>query len=209
VFLALHETGHSFGLLADEYTSNPELCNLSEPREPNSTTILNRRTTKWAQWITAATPIPTPTTLGSTPGLYLGSRYCANGMYRPTNDSMMRTLGVPFFAINEEALIKRLYAFTRPIDSFSPTASTLWMRRRQARTFSITTPPTLGNTLAVWWYLDNEFRARGNSFTLSTWGLHHGTHTLTAIARDTTPRVRRDTNNALSQIQKWTITVGR
>jgi hypothetical protein len=46
VELVLHEAGHSFGLLADEYTDNPELCELSEPAEANSTTQLGRTAIK-------------------------------------------------------------------------------------------------------------------------------------------------------------------
>ena len=208
VDLALHEVGHSFGWLADEYTTNPELCNLSEPGEANSTTVLNRSTTKWAHWIAASTPLPTPTNYGSIPGLYVGSRYCASGMYRPTNDSMMRSLGRPFDAINEEALIKRYYAYTRPIDAYSPTTTSVPLPAGQSRTFSITTPTTIGNTIAVSWYLDNALKANGTSYTLSANGVSTGSHTLRAAVRDTTSKVRKDTGNVLSQTRSWTVSVG-
>lgn len=208
VDLALHEIGHSFGLLADEYTDNPELCNPSEPSEPNSTTITNRNTTKWAHWIDAATPIPTPTGYGNTPGLYTGSRYCVSGMYRPTNNSMMRSLGQPFDAINEEALIKRFYAFADPIDSRSPTTGTVNLSGSQSQTFTVNTVAPSPNTTEVSWYLNNVFQSSGASINLSAGSLSNGTYTLRADVSDNTTKVMVDPSNLLEDSTSWTVIIG-
>jgi hypothetical protein len=61
----VHEFGHSFAGLADEYYSsqvayedfNPEG---SEPWEPNVTALLDPSTLKWRDLVDAATPLPTP-----------------------------------------------------------------------------------------------------------------------------------------------------
>ncbi|MDX2504942.1 MAG: M64 family metallopeptidase, partial [Gammaproteobacteria bacterium] len=88
----IHELGHSFGNLADEYScyycdgsdngrTYPE--NLAEPAEANVTINLDRETAKWAAYIDAATPIPT---IEDNPqgvvGLWEGARYYATGIYR-------------------------------------------------------------------------------------------------------------------------------
>ncbi len=99
--VALHEIGHTAFALADEYEYGT--CDLSyEPAEAN-VSLNPSRAVKWGSLIAAATPVPT--TLGSFPagtvGLFQGAQYCATGKYRPTENSRMRTLGHPWYAVNE------------------------------------------------------------------------------------------------------------
>ena len=64
-YVAVHEFGHSFAGLADEYytsqvayeTFNPAG---SEPWEPNVTALLDPKHPKWGDLVTAGTPLPTP-----------------------------------------------------------------------------------------------------------------------------------------------------
>jgi hypothetical protein len=64
-YLLVHEFGHSFAGLGDEYytsqvsyeTFNPAG---SEPWEPNVTALLDPQTVKWKNLVTLGTPIPTP-----------------------------------------------------------------------------------------------------------------------------------------------------
>ncbi len=94
VELVLHESGHTFGLLADEYTESPPACsNTSEPAQANVTRQTARAAIKWNAWIDAPTPLPTVSTQPGLVGLYEGARYCTTGLYRPTFNSKMRTLG--------------------------------------------------------------------------------------------------------------------
>ena len=112
VELILHEVGHSFGLLADEYDGGGPTCNPNiEPSAPNSTRQTSLPLIKWKHWIAAGTPIPTITTAPAIPGLYEGSSYCTTGLYRPTYSNKMRALGVPFERINVEQHVKRVYNF--------------------------------------------------------------------------------------------------
>ena len=57
VDVLLHEVGHSFGFLGDEYGGNSCLAN--EPSQPNLTRITTRSNIKWNYWIEPSTPIPT------------------------------------------------------------------------------------------------------------------------------------------------------
>src|SRR6185369_3486309 len=56
--LILHELGHSFGLLADEYGGPPPpACNNTiEPSAANATKANERSLIKWNHWIDASTP---------------------------------------------------------------------------------------------------------------------------------------------------------
>lgn len=62
-YVFIHEFGHHFAGLADEYYTSPVAVavspNLSEPYEPNVTANTDRSTLKWKQWINSSTPIPT------------------------------------------------------------------------------------------------------------------------------------------------------
>jgi hypothetical protein len=64
-YLILHESGHSFGGLADEYYTSAVAYNDFyppgvEPRDPNITALLDPTHLKWKEALTPGTPVPTP-----------------------------------------------------------------------------------------------------------------------------------------------------
>ncbi len=64
-YIFLHEFGHSFGGLADEYYSSSTAYNEFypkgiEPNEPNITALLDPANVKWKALVTAGTAVPTP-----------------------------------------------------------------------------------------------------------------------------------------------------
>src|SRR5262249_17853545 len=141
VELALHEMGHTLGLLADEYTDQPPPCSTtSEPPAANATVQTSRGAIKWNAWIDPSTPVPTVDAVNGIPGLYLGAVYCPTGVYRPTFNSKMRSLGRPYEQINSEQLVRRFYNYVAPLDSFSPTASAVAIPFGGSTTFQVNTP---------------------------------------------------------------------
>jgi hypothetical protein len=207
--IGLHELGHSLGLLADEYSDGPPPPCVSnvEPAEPNVTRATQRADIKWNAWIDAATSIPTVTTTAGVPGLYRGARYCVNTLFRPTNNSKMRTLSLPFEQINSEQLVKRFYNFARPIDANQPAATTLTINQGAIQPFSITPLSPLTHQLTVNWRLDGVQQASGNNFSLDTTPLSVGQHTVVAAVRDQSNFVRTDPTNILTQELTWTLTI--
>ena len=206
VELVLHEVGHSFAFLADEYTTNPPPCSLTEPSEPNATMQTSRSSIKWRHWISASTAIPTTGTAAGVPGLYQGADYCSSGKYRPTYNSKMRTLGRPFEPINSEEHVKRVYNYVSPIDSVQPTSSTVSIGSGQTVTFQVTTPSPTGHALSITWLLDGATAGTGSSFSSS--GIPSGTHTLRVDVRDATVMVRNDPQQLLFESRTWTVTQG-
>ena len=100
----IHEFGHAFAGLADEYEEpdNPLalLYNLNvEPWEPNITTLVDFES-KWADLVASGTPIPTPSTYQyyNTVGAFEGGGYLTHGIYRPQQHCMMRDYA-PFCAV--------------------------------------------------------------------------------------------------------------
>ena len=205
--LILHELGHSFGFLADEYGGPPPpVCNLSfEPSAANATRVTDRSLIKWNHWIDANTPIPTQTFFDGVPGLYQGAVYCDAGMYRPTFGSRMRLLGRPYEQINTEQLIRRIYNFVSPIDASQPAATDITLTTAQSQSFSVTPLITLSGTVKVDWFLDGVFQSTGTGFTASN--LTSGAHVVDAVVKDITAQVRKDTENLLSESRRWNLTV--
>lgn len=100
--VVVHEFGHSFAGLADEYAYENEPIPMYpadiEPWEPNITTLKDFHC-KWEQMIGKKTPVPTPEDkkYADAVGVYEGAGYCLNGVYRPMQDCRMRTNENPTF----------------------------------------------------------------------------------------------------------------
>ena len=93
----IHEFGHGFAGLADEYYSSEvayeEFYPLNvEPWEPNITTMVNFDA-KWEKMISKDTPQPTPAEekYSNVIGLFEGGGYSAKGIYRPEMDCRMKS----------------------------------------------------------------------------------------------------------------------
>lgn len=93
----VHEFGHGFVGLADEYYDNTitddSLYNLKiEPWEPNITTLVNFDN-KWKKMMNPSTPIPTPRTepYKNTIGVFEGGGYLEKRIYSPAEDCRMKT----------------------------------------------------------------------------------------------------------------------
>jgi hypothetical protein len=107
--VALHEIGHTAFGLADEYEYGT--CDTSREPAEGDVSRVGTRSVKWASLIKSTTTVPT--TPGQYPngtvGTFQGARYCSSGMFRPTENSRMRTLNYPWHAVNE-GLAARVFA---------------------------------------------------------------------------------------------------
>ncbi len=110
----LHEFGHGFAGLADEYidegTPTEEIYDKNtEPPEPNITNLVNFNK-KWKNMVAENTPIPTPATekYKNTIGVYEGAGYVAKGIYRPYQNCEMRQLKQGFCPVCTNAIIKMI-----------------------------------------------------------------------------------------------------
>ena len=115
----IHELGHGFVGLADEYytssTSYNDFYNLSiEPWEPNITTLVDFDS-KWKPLLNPKTPIPTPDTeeYKGELGVFEGGGYAAKGVYRPKHDCLMNSFdGKDFCEVCQEAIEKMIRFYT-------------------------------------------------------------------------------------------------
>lgn len=106
----VHEFGHGFGGLADEYwTSDVAVDDYYptdiEPADPNITTMVDFNS-KWADMVSDKTPVPTPQTNDyiNTVGVFEGGGYVEKGVYRPQQNCMMRALSHPFCKVCQRSI---------------------------------------------------------------------------------------------------------
>ncbi len=112
----IHEFGHGFAGLADEYAyDGTDNYNLDvEPWEPNITTLVNFDS-KWKDMLGKKTPVPTPVDKKheNTVGVYEGAGYQLNGIYRPMIDCLMNTFkGNKFCPVCERAIERMILQYT-------------------------------------------------------------------------------------------------
>lgn len=206
--IAIHEIGHSFADLGDEY----DYPGGTEAETPNTTQETRRAFIKWNHWINSTTPIPTAETASygnGLAGLFQGAAYNKTGWYRPTLDSKMNTLGTPFYAVNEEAIVLSIYNRVSPITSSTPASTVTVNQPNQTMTFNVDGPNTAGTAPAikVEWKLNGVVIPGQTGRTLSQFStpIGNGTHTLVANVYDPTTKVRKDTSELLKDSRTWTL----
>jgi len=104
--IAIHELGHSFADLADEYYAgdnySAERANMTKETDPDLV--------KWKNWMD-----------DSGIGVY---RHCCGGQssvwYRPHQDCKMRFLGAPFCVVCTQQIIESIHELVSPLNEFSP-----------------------------------------------------------------------------------------
>ncbi len=115
----VHEFGHGFAGLADEYYSSSvayeDFYNLKiEPWEPNITTLVDFDK-KWKNMLEKSTPVPTPreAKYKNTVGVYEGGGYMDKGIYSPHIDCRMKSNEAgEFCPVCKEAIKKVIHYYT-------------------------------------------------------------------------------------------------
>jgi IgA peptidase M64 len=207
--IAVHELGHSFSNLGDEYEDAfpgyPD-----DDVEPNTTVETNRALIKWNAWISESTPVPTPETFEflSVVGLFEGAHYHSTGWFRPKQNCKMRSLPAPFCEICSEALVKSVYEQIRPVDSFSPaTNQIISITNANSATFTVTPLVPISYGLSIQWFLNGVAvnGATSSVFTVTATGLPPGTNQVKAEIADQTAKVRTDPDMLLKELVVWQV----
>jgi hypothetical protein len=111
----IHELGHGFGGLGDEYfgveVSYNDFINLNiEPWQPNLTTLVDFDR-KWKHLVPEDVPIPTPIRpiYKNTTGVFEGGGYVRKGVFRPAIHCRMRTNEADGFCeVCKDVLIRKI-----------------------------------------------------------------------------------------------------
>ncbi|MCX5653800.1 MAG: autotransporter-associated beta strand repeat-containing protein [Planctomycetota bacterium] len=208
--VALHELGHSFNGLGDEYDS-PGAYTGPEPAAVNLST--DQTGAKWAPWL-GYQDVPAVGVIGTNQG-GLGSY--TTGIWRPSVDSKMRNLGywssspgypnsvygVPFNAVCREKIILDIYSLVRPLDAWSPNAAPV-IDPQNPLSVTVVDPAVI----QVAWSIDGAPVASGGSFQIQNIIGQYGAgrYTVTARAYDADPNnwVTRN-RQLLEQSVNWSV----
>lgn len=198
--LALHETGHAFGRLADEYYySDGRYYPGSEPVQANVTTVSDPGAVKWSNWIGYVDPDHPD--IGPI-GVYEGAKFYEYGLYRPSENSKMRSLGTPFNAVSREQLILQFYKYVDPLDDWLTNdaepvnGDDLWVK--------VVDP----DVIDVRWLVDDIplAGATGQTLRLSDYGFGPGDYQVEALAYDNLigDWIRRDLDSVRQSVS-WNV----
>jgi hypothetical protein len=175
--ICIHEVGHSFARLADEYWAGSVYAS----EKANMTANSNTSTIKWKQWVGTGG-------VGAYP--YNGGA----GWYKPVNGTCkMEYLGTsyPFCAVCKETHIMKFLDLAKPYDSFTP-ANTSTINSTGNVTFDIKTVLPSPNTLKIVWTVNGvKINNKTATLTLSQTQLNAGVdNAIQATIIDTTSLLR-------------------
>ena len=115
--VVVHEFGHSFGGLADEYFYDNDVRTDTypldiEPWEQNISTQVDFAA-KWKDMLSENPPVPTPAEVSENypTGVYEGGGYSAKGIFRPAENCRMRTNEYPAFCPVCQRALRRIIEF--------------------------------------------------------------------------------------------------
>ena len=216
--VAIHEMGHAFARLDDEYVDesvqkrHPAWDAADEKFHINTTQESNPLKVKWHYWNNPPAP------KGTQVGCFEGAYYRDKGFYRPSPTCRMRDSSAPLCPICFEQLEKRLYSLVSPIDAALPLTQSARGFLDDEFTFSATAVLTegkaaaLGNLSAAW-YLDgvrdaSHVASKDKTTTLKARGMNlkAGKHEVALRVDFQNKRVRRD-DGLLSGHRVWNVEV--
>ncbi|NBH10981.1 M64 family metallopeptidase [Amycolatopsis sp. SID8362] len=197
-----HELGHSLGGLDDEYDYYARAVpgGAYEGGEPSSIhhTLLTEKQlrdqhAKWWRWLGE------PSESGGSIGRFEGGLYAQTGVWRPSEHSMMKTLGYAFDQVGRERMTQRISAKVPLISGGTPAGTigadrVVWLR----------TMRPVSHRLDVRWTLDGRPLRGSDALDLRQAHVKPGKHTLTAKVTDPTPFVR-DPAVRPAATRTWTV----
>ena len=180
--IAIHELGHSFGGLADEYYAGDiyfiEGINMTQETDPSLV--------KWKNWMGI-----------NDIGIY---QHCCGGesedWYRPHQECKMRYLSSPFCSVCIEGTIERIHSLVSSVASIAPNASSIDLSNPV--TFELELIEPIPNSLNVEWSLNGIiFQTDTNSITISSDDLLSGSNTLQVTVIDNSTLLKVDNHETV------------
>lgn len=194
--LMLHEFGHSFGGLTDEYQNPYDTYTGPEPSSPNCTAMgwidMTFQQLKWHHWLGIEGV-----------GLYEGCEYYAHGKFRPSESCLMRSLDADFDPVCREVMALSIFGYAVLVDSREPAEQEITLGSA-AQSFVLRTAV---DAVEVEWYLDGELLVDGQStqYLLEPAVLTFGEHLLEAVVTLRDSWLLADPDGCLTQRESWTV----
>lgn len=187
VEIMLHEVGHSFGELADEYWAGDYYAG----EKPNMTHQNNANTNdvKWKNWL-------------NTGGVDIyphGSSGVAAQWYKPHTNCEMEFLEREFCSVCRQQIVQKIQSLVNPIEAYEPTNLNIDTPSNSIdfKLTKLILPSP--NTLKIEWQHNNTIVAQNiDTFSLPMNAIGNEGHTVIAIVTDTTNFLRTDASYTLN-----------
>jgi len=202
--VAVHEFGHSFGALGDEYYIETDPCRdlgNQAALPANIARFTSPDLIKWSRWIPSGTPLPTPDSLRDRHeiGAYEKAYNCSE-LYRPSFDCKMRSSSSgPFCAVCREHLTRQMYG---DIDQLQPGYPKVEAKENGRLRFESGVRAG-GDRTEIRWILDGVSIATGPVMWLENADLPSRWTKFTMEVRDDTGFVRKDDSRLRSTRSWW------
>lgn len=183
--IAIHEIGHSFAGLSDEYWAGAQFARES----PNMTKETTTQFLKWQNWLDEQ-------------GIGVYAHSVDASWKKPHLNCKMQFLGGEFCAVCKEQFIKIIYSLTSPVESYTPLSS--MSVEEDMLVFNLETVDPNPNTLKISWYLNDSPVGENEGFyELEATALSSGSNMVQAIVYDSTTLDRQD--HIFMTTVTWTI----
>lgn len=185
--IVVHELGHSFGKLADEYWF------AGSGESPNKTKDNNPATNKWKNWIGTNSIDIFPYTESPT-------------WFRPNQNCEMRFLNREFCSVCKQQIIERVHTLQNAIDTFTP-SNAASINLSGPITFNVNEILPIPNTLKNTWTLNGNLQTEASSaLTLSAASFTSGVNTVlfSVVDDNTLLKVDNHSNIHVGTIS-WTV----
>lgn len=171
--LAIHEVGHSFAGLADEYWAGPQYA----AEKPNMTQQNNTALVKWKNWLGF-----------NNTGIYAYTG--GTGWYKPHQNCTMEVLNSGFCSVCKETIVEKIHSLVNPVLSFLPSAANITAGSSPI-SLGLKLAKPLPNTLKIQWSLDNQpYQKNTDTISVNPALLSTGNHQVAVTVTDTTNLTR-------------------
>lgn len=190
--VAIHELGHSFARLSDEYWAGNQYAGES----PNMTRITDPELVKWNSWMNT-----------SGVGIY---QHCCGGnsgsWYKPHQQCKMQFVAAEFCPVCIETFVEKFHSLVSPLDGYRPVEE-LVTENIFPRTFALDLIHSNPRSLSIEWNLNGKVVGTNvDSVSLTDRDLEEGNNRLVATVVDDTPLSRSEVHNDLHHYSVvWTV----
>jgi hypothetical protein len=205
--ITLHEMGHLLASLGDEYVDDALAGDAAgkyrEGMFANVTTNEDPTRIPWRHWFVDPLRIPgAPGDAGV--GRFQGAFYSASGFYRPTQNSIMRSLDGALGVVNAEAWLRSLYRAVPPLGAAYPARRGVIAPAGSDVEFEIVSPWP-AELMTVRWFVDGSEVTQAGSLYHYEFQGDGGEHEVRVTIEDATGSIRAPAASEQRSSYSWRV----